>query len=330
MMRTLGALAGTVLVLAATACGTSEPSQAEEEQADAAQAEAAGGPITLTDDAGRTVELPAPAQDVVVLEWQQVENVLALGVEPVGVADVEGYNTWDSAEPLDPEVADVGLRGEPNMQAIFEQDPDLIIAEVVGPSDAVIKRFEKYDVPVLATIGADAEDPIAKMESTFRLIAQALGKEAEADEVMADFEETLAEAEQEISDAQLESTKFAYMDAYVQGSTLSVRPFGQGSLVGELGEAIGLTNVWDGKVDELYGLGQTDLEGITSIDDEAWLFYTGTERDTWYDAVEGNPLWENAAFVQEDRVAAFPDGIWTFGGPRSSEQVVEAFVDSLT
>lgn len=322
--RLAGSLATASLLLLA-ACGTSEPSAAEAETADET---AAGGPITLTDAAGRTVELPAAAQDVVVLEWQMVEDVLSLGVEPVGVADVDGYNTWDTAEQLDPATADVGLRGEPNMQAIFELDPDLIITEVYGPDDAILKRFEKYDVPVLATKGADAEDPVAQMEDTFTLIAQALGKEAEAEEVLKEFRTAVDDATRQISEAGLEGEEFVFMDAYVQGSTLSVRPFGQGSLVGELGEEIGLTNVWEGEVDPAYGLGQTDLEGITGIGD-AWLFHTSTDQDTWIGELEGNPLWENAEFVQQDKVVPFPNGTWTFGGPRSSIQVVEAFVDGL-
>jgi ferric hydroxamate transport system substrate-binding protein len=318
-------LAAAMLVLPLAACGTSAPSAAEA----GTDETAAGGPVTLTDAAGRTVELPAPAQDVVVLEWQMVEDVLSLGVEPVGVADVEGYNTWDTAEPLDPATADVGLRGEPNMQAIFELDPDLIITEVYGPDDAILKRFEKYDVPVLATLGADTEDPVGQMEDTFTLIAQALGKEDAAEQVLEELDSAVKDAQQQISDAGLEGTEFVFMDAYVQGSTLSVRPFGQGSLIGELGEEIGLTNVWKGEVDPAYGLGQTDLEGITDIGD-AWLFHTSTDQDTWFDELEGNPLWENAEFVQQDRVVAFPSGTWTFGGPRSSIQVVEAFVEGLS
>ena len=34
--------------------------------------------------------------------------------------------------------------------------------------------------------------------------------------------------------------------------------------------------------------------------------------------------------VAEGRAHAFPAGIWTFGGPRSAEQIVDAYVDLLT
>ncbi len=320
----LTALAAAALLTMA-ACGTSQPSEADTAQDDATT----GGAITLTDGAGRTVELPAPAENVVVLEWQQIEDVLTLGVEPVGVADAEGYRTWDSAEELSDDVVDVGLRGEPNMDAVFETNPDLIITEVYGPADALVKRFEKYDVPVLATLGADAKDPIGQMKETFTLIARALGKEDVAEDVLAEFDQHLADAKAAVAEARPETTEFAYVDAYVMGSTVSIRPFGQGSLVGELGEELGLTNVWKGEVDKLYGLGQTDIEGLAAIGD-AQLFYTGTDSESWLSEIEDNAVWKNAPFVEQGRIAAFPEGTWTFGGPRSSEQLLDAYVQAVS
>ena len=315
----LGATAG---LLALSGCGTTQPADG------ASAAEPTADPITLTDAAGRTVELPAPAERVVVLEWQMVEDVLSLGVEPVGVADVKGYNTWDTAEELDPATQDVGMRGEPNLDAIYSTDPDLVITEVYGPDDAVVKKLEKYDVPVLATLGADAEDPIGQMKDTFTLIAEALGKADEAEQVLADFDAALAEGQDAVAAADPEVTDFVFLDAYAQGSTISIRPFGQGSYVGEIGEALGLTNAWKGEVDPAYGLASTDVEGLAEVD-AAHVFYTDTDASTWLPKLEDNAVWANAGFVQQDRLTSFPKGIWTFGGPRSGEQVIDAFLDGI-
>lgn len=317
-----GALTAAGLILL-TACGSTQP--AADEAVDTGASDA--GPITLTDATGATVELDAPAERVVVLEWQQVEDVLTLGVDPVGVADVEGYNTWNSAEDLDADTTDVGMRGEPNLDAVFSTNPDLIIMEKEY-SEAVVKQLSKYDVPVLVTQGADTEDPVGNMKDTFSLIAEALGKEDEASEVLEEFDATVAEAEEQIAAADPQTTEFVYMDAWLDGSNVALRPFGQGSLVGELGEEIGLENVWKGEVDPMYGLGSTDPEGLTKVGD-AHFFYTSTESTDWVKALESNRVYSNAAFVEADRVHPFPDGIWTFGGPRSSEQVIEAFVDGI-
>ena len=124
--------------------------------APASRRRGATGPVTLTDSYGRTVELDQPAERVAVLEWQQVEDVLTLCLTPVAVADAEGYSTWDTAEELPGGVADVGTRGEPNLDALFATNPDLVIVEAYTADDEIIEQLEKYGVPVLATKGADA------------------------------------------------------------------------------------------------------------------------------------------------------------------------------
>jgi len=331
MRRSITTTFGTALAAASllvlSACGTSQPSADEADDADPTTS-ADAGPITLTDGAGRTVELPGPATKVVSLEWQMTEDLLTLGVEPVGVADAEGYTLWDTAEPLGDSTVDVGMRGEPNYDAIFQTSPDLVITEVYGPDDAVVKQLEKYDVPVLAVLGADGADPIKQMKETFSLIAQAVGKEDEAEDVLAEFDQSVEDATAAVAEAEPETTEFVYADAYIQGSTISIRPFGQGSLVGELGESIGLTNAWDAEVDPAYGLGSTDIEGLAQVGD-IHFFYTSTDSNTWLPKLEGNAVWDAAEFVKQERTTPFPEGIWTFGGPRSSQQVIEAFVEGI-
>lgn len=311
-------------LLALAACGSTQPTvQAEGDEP--AGGGAATEAISLTDAEGTAVELDGPAERVATLEWQQTEMVLTLGVEPVAVADPAGYTTWDSAEALPEGVADVGTRGEVNLDALFQTDPDLVIAEMGDPA---LEQLREYDVPVLVTQGADAADPLAQMEETFTLIAEALGKASEAETVLAELDASIEDAKAAVEAAAPAVTGFVYADAYVNGSTLSIRPFGQGSLVGELGETVGLTNAWAGEVDPVYGLGQTDVEGLTAAGD-VWFFYTGTEDETWATSLEGNALWTNSAFVQNDRAVAFPDSIWTFGGPRSAQQLLEGFVTSV-
>ncbi len=343
MNKPFAALAALgALTLALTACGTTQTAAAPASGGSEKSATGAGctddatktstGPVELTDAFGRTVELDEPATKVAVLEWQQVEDVLTLCLTPVAVADTDGYRTWDSAEELPEDVTDVGTRQEPNLDALFATEPDLVIVEAYTRDDAIIGQLEKYGVPVLATLGANAEDPIQQMLDTFDLIAQATGREERAEVVKDEFEQHLADAKEQVTDADLEVTEFVFFDGWVDGGNVSLRPFGQGSLVGELGEELGLTNAWTGEVDPAYGLGQTDIEGMTTVGD-AMLLHSGTtdpESESFIDAAEKNPAWASIPAVKEDRIEAFPAGIWTFGGPRSAEQIIDAYVDVIT
>ncbi|WP_309132613.1 iron-siderophore ABC transporter substrate-binding protein [Brevibacterium sp.] len=289
-------------------------------------------PVTVTDDLGEKVELDKPAAKVVSLEWQFTEDLLSLCVSPSAVADAKGYSTWVSAEKLPEGVADVGTRQEPNVESILAADPDLVIAEVASRNDKVVKQIEDQGVPVLALQGANAEDPIKYMKDAFSLIGEATGRTERAESVLKGFDAKLAESKKEVSAADLPNKEFVYFDGYVDGANVALRPFGQGSLMGELGESLGLKNAWTGEVDPAYGLGQTDIEGLAEVGN-GMLFYTGTEdpeSENYVELLKKNDIWANIPAVKEDRTHAFPEGIWTFGGPKSSEQALDAYVDALT
>jgi iron complex transport system substrate-binding protein len=332
------AAAAVTLPALLAACGTTDtaddakPAASSSESCADDSTKTSTEPVSLTDSFGRKIELDKPAERVAVLEWQQTEDVLSLCVNPVAVSDGKGFTLWDEAEELPAEYTEIGTRGEPNLNALYGANPDLIIIEAYTAEDEIIKQLEKQDVPVLATKGADAADPIKQMNATFDLIAQATGREERAEVVKGEFADTLAEGKKALADLDAAEKKFVYFDGYVQGGNVSLRPFGQGSLMGEVGEALGLENAWTGEVDPAYGLGQTDVEGMTAVGD-ANLFYTGTddpESDDINALLQKNDIWTSLPAVKEDRAYAFPSGIWTFGGPRSAQAIVDAYVDLLT
>lgn len=330
----------SAMTLALVGCGTtSVPSQSASPTLASNAAGCANdttktstGAVELTDDFGRTVRLDKPAERVAVLEWQQIEDVLTLCITPVAVADAKGYSTWVTAETLPEGVVDVGTRQEPNLDTLVSTQPDLVIVEANAADDPIIGQLEKYGIPVLATIGADAKDPIARMLTTFDLIAQATGREERAEIVTEEFETHLKEAEAEIAAAEPAITEFVYLDGWVDGGNVSLRPFGNGSLVGAIGTRLGLKNAWTGETDPVYGLGTTDIEGMTTIGD-ATILHTSTTAeagDTFLAAAADNPAWKSIPAVKEGRVIPFPEGIWTFGGPRSAQQIIDAYVDVIT
>ncbi|WP_148572367.1 iron-siderophore ABC transporter substrate-binding protein [Nocardioides caldifontis] len=340
--RSIAAALVPAAALALAACGqtTTTNDSADQGGDDTQQAASSSGcddvatsegPVSLTDSYGRELELDAPAERVAVLEWQQTEDLLALCVNPVAVADVEGYSTWVTSEELPEGTTDVGTRGEPNLEALFGTNPDLVVVEAYTAEDEILKQLAKYDVPVLATKGADAADPIGNMRATFELIAQATGREERADEVLGELDAKLEEAKAALEDTDVAGTEFVYFDGWVDGANVAIRPFGQGSLMGELGEELGLVNAWEGEVDPAYGLGQTDIEGMTKVGD-ATFFHTGTVDPAGdvFAELEKSKVWKSIPAVAEGRSHAFPEGIWTFGGPSSASQVLDAYVDLLT
>ena len=322
MKRITALLAAAAFVL--TACGTSEPATTD------AAAQTTAQPVSVTDARGKKIDLKAPATKVVGLEWGAIENLITLGVMPVGVADVKGYTNWVTAAKLDTTVKDVGTRGESSVDAIAALSPDLIITTTDESANS-IAQFEKI-APVLVIRGADAANAIPQMKTNLELIGSAIGKADQAKQVNADFDKKVAEGQQKIADAGKAGENFTMSDGYKQGSTISIRMYTTGSLLGAVLTEMGLKNGWTGAGDKDYGLAQTDLEGLTKVPNGNFLYIANNADggDVFGGDLAKNAIWKNLPFVKANDVHRLPDGIWMFGGPKSTEQFIDAAVQAVT
>ncbi|MEU2790629.1 iron-siderophore ABC transporter substrate-binding protein [Streptomyces sp. NPDC007100] len=318
----LTAAAATAAALALSACGTTQPA--------ADEAKKSSGHLTLTDTSGTKVELDGPAKKVVGTEWNVVEHLVSLGVEPAGVADVKGYKSWDKAVPLKNEPKDIGTRGEPSMDTVAALAPDLVVATTDLPK-AALTQLRKI-APVLELKAADAADPIGQMTGDLDLIAKATGTTEQAAKLKKGFEAKLAEGRRELAKAGRKGTKFAFADGYVTGSQVTIRPYTGGSLVGAVNEKLGLENPWTVKGDPAYGLGTTDVEGLTKLGDVEFA-YIGSDDDKsatpFTGVLAGNAVWKSLPFVEAGKVHRLPDGVWMFGGTGSMESYVDSVVAAL-
>lgn len=324
--RALPALLAGMLALLLTACGTTEPPAAPASAAP--DPAAAAGPVSIVDSRGKEVSLPAPATRVVALEWNVAEHAVSLGVMPVGVADVAGYGNWVKAEPLDASVADVGVRGEPSIDSIAALRPDLILATDELP-DTAVTQMEAF-APVAFVAGGNSADNIGTMRSNVEFVAEAIGKEAEAQALLAAFDAKLADGRSRLAASAGQS--FVFSDAYQEASQVSIRPYAKGSLISDVTEQLGLVNAWTEPGDELYGLAQADVEGLTAVGDVDHFLYIANAADggdPYAEELAGNAVWTSLPVVQQGRVERIPDGIWMFGGPTSMEQYVDALVTTL-
>lgn len=325
MRSTLIALAATSAAAVLLAgCGTTEPASASASADDGAQS------ITLTDANGTKVTLDGPAKKVVGTEWDVVEHLVSLGVDPVGVADVKGYTAWDASAPLKNSPEDIGTRGEPSMDTVASLSPDLIVANTDLPA-AAIKQLREI-APVLTIDSADSADQVARMEGNLDLIAEATGTTATAKKLKTAFDAKVAEGRKALADAGLAGRGIAFADGYVVSRQVSIRPYTSGSLIGNVNTALGLKNAWTVEGDKDYGLGTTDVEGLSGLGDVefAYIGNDSESSDPFADDLAGNSVWKGLPFVKKDNVHQLPDGIWMFGGTQSMEAYIDALVAALT
>lgn len=305
--------------LALAACGTTDPAPSGQPTA----ANASSGPVTVTDGRGEQVTLDAPATKVVTLEWSNTEDVVTLGVQPVGVADIAGYTSWVSASPLTGEPVDVGTRTEPSVESVAEADPDLILGIVGSIPDGAMKQMESI-APVVLLEGADASRPLELMKQNFQTTATLLGKEPEARSVLAALDTAIQEGSATVAGAGAAGRAFAFSYIYQEGNGFSLRMHGPGSQPLALATELGLKPAFTEAGDPEWGLSTLDLEGLTALPDDTLLTYWGNEgTEDPMTALDGNALWESLPFVKAGTVHEAATGIWVYGGPASSIQWVQ-------
>ncbi|ARI50925.1 ABC transporter substrate-binding protein [Streptomyces bacillaris] len=314
-------------VLAATAalvlsgCGTTEAPKQESAKETS---------VTVTDSRGEKVTLDGPAKRVVGTEWNVVETLVTLGVQPVGVADVKGYTAYDTSAPLAEGVKDIGTRGEPSVATVAGLKPDLIVA-TTDLSDSAIAQLSKA-APVVVVRSADASRQIDRMVDNVNLIARATGTEERARSEIASFRKAVEDGRKKLAAAGLGGKEVAFADGWQEGSQVSVRPYVKGSLITDVNTELGLVSPWKLKGDKAYGLAATDVEGLTKIGDARFTYIANDADggDPFKDGLKDNAVWKSLPFVKNDQVHRLPDGIWMFGGTASMRDYIDALVGALT
>jgi len=140
--------------------------------------------IALTDDAGHTVQLAAPAQRVISLVPSVTETIIALGAGNRIVARTEyDRDTALAAVPL------VGRGLSPSVEGIIALRPDLVVVWASDKRGDLRGQLEKAKIPVLAFEVQDTTDAYRVVS----VMGKALGRQAAGDRLMDSLRASLKE-----------------------------------------------------------------------------------------------------------------------------------------
>ena len=281
---------------------------------------------TLTHVMGE-ITLPATPQRIVVLEWSYVEDLLAVGVQPIGVADIEGYNAWVKIPvALAPDVVDVGTRQAPNLETIATLAPDLIIA-------AASRVKESYDeLSAIAPTLVFDNYPTDKthyesMVETFTLLADIVERQSEGDAVLAAMEAKFATARAQLEAAGRSGETFGLAQAFSNDNQAQIRMFTDNALAVQVIAQLGLTNGWT-EEPQPYGFSTVSVEALPALGDLNF-FYVVQDDDNVFATEAITPLWENLEFVKAGHAYPVGGDTWLFGGPLSVELLVDIVMNQL-
>ncbi|MFE6785056.1 ABC transporter substrate-binding protein [Streptomyces sp. NPDC057677] len=261
-------------------------------------AEAGQFPRTLTHALGKT-ELPAAPKRVVVLDVGEFDNVVSLGVKPVGYAPAEGddgipaYLQKDAGTPKS-----VGTINNLNLEAIANLQPDLILGSQLRAAD-------KYDELSKIAPTVFSIRPGFTWKENYLLNAAALDRTAEAEAKLAAYE---TKAEQLGKDIGPDKPTVS-MVRYLPGK---IRLYAKASFIGTILQDTGLPRPENQRIDELAA--EISPEKIDEADGD-WIFtgVYGEAKATKKDTAQANPLWKNLKAVKAGQAEDVPDETWYLG-----------------
>lgn len=271
---------------------------AEETAKMGTDAKAGQFPRTVRHAMGTTTLKAAPKR-VVVLDVGELDNVVSLGIKPVGYAPTEGdealpgYLAKDAGRPKS-----VGTINGLNLEAVERLEPDLIL----GSKLRAEKQYKQLAAiaPTVFSIR-----PGFTWKENYLLNAAALDKTAQAKKNLAAYEAKAKKLGDDIGPKKPTITMLRYMPQFT-------RLYAQQSFIGTILKDVGLPRPKNQQVDDLAT--EVSPENINQADAD-WIFtgVYGDPKATKRDTAESNPLWKNLTAVKDGHAKNVKDETWYLG-----------------
>lgn len=263
-------------------------------------------PLTLTDDAGRTVTIEAEPARVVSLAPSNTEIVCALEACDllVGVPEFRDGHPPDVLEAI-ADLPVVVTFGPIDRERVIATDPDLVLAagNELTPSD---------DIAALADLGLDVlvlyPETLAEVAADVTLVGAALGRADAAASVVADMEGRIAAVSELV--AGRERPRTFYEVSVFEGSIYTA---GDDSFLASLIDAAGGEPVLGDALSTTIS-----LEALVAADPELILLGDASYDPTiTAESVAQRPGWGEMAAVRDGRVVPVSEDLLiTRPGPR--------------
>jgi iron complex transport system substrate-binding protein len=259
-------------------------------------------PVTITHERGETV-IPAKPQRVVSIGVHEQDFLYALGVAPLGVHEWWGdypYATWPWAESARLAVGaepEVHKGWEINVEWVATLEPDLIVASYFSDLDDETYQLLTQIAPVVtAPPGYPAWG--APWQDELRLLAEATGTSAKAEEIIAGLEKQFADVRAAYPQFAGKTAATGYFDAGV------VRTYNSADTAHRFLQAIGLSipKVYDEQAVER---GHIDIstENLDLIELDAFVWPDGTN------GLETTSVYQNTRLAREGRSVSLGGGV---------------------
>lgn len=267
-----------------------------------------------------THQFDVPAKRVVALNWGATEELVELGITPIGIADIRGYKTWVEKPALPQGSTDVGQRLEPNIETIISLKPDLIIT---GSRQLNLRDKLTRIAPVLYFDNYRADHSNAKtVDHSFLEVGKAVGKAEFAIERLQKRDKRINELGDRLREHFVGGVPDTSLVRFVDAA--HVRLYGENSMVEAALDGLGVAAAYPVSP-STWGQTQKAITDLAEIEHGAVLYIKPFPYEKRLFAM---PLWQQMPFVKAGRVGAVEPS-WTYGGALSVEYLAVAITDAL-
>ncbi len=269
-------------------------------------------PRTIKHALGST-ELKAAPKRVVVLDVGELDNVVSLGMKPVGYAPSEGsqgipdYLKKNAGDPKN-----IGTINNLNLEAINALHPDLILGSKLR-AEKNYKDLAKI-APTVFSIR-----PGFTWKENYLLNAAALDKTADAKKNLAAYEAKAKKLGEDVGANGAKKPTISMLRYMPQFTRL----YAQQSFIGTILKDAGLPRPANQQVNDLAV--EISPENVNKADAD-WIFtgVYGDPKATKQDAAQGNPLWKNLKAVKDGHAKNVKDETWFLGlGVTAADSVLD-------
>lgn len=291
-------------------------------------------PIRIRDNRG-TITFASVPRRVVVLDWDLLEQVLELGITPVGAPELAGYREWVVQPPLPPQaggapgdgrgtgntdtVTDVGTRAEPNLERIAGLHPDVILTAAPQKDllDALARIAPVVHLPNFAATDRSGEVAIAH----FTTLAALFGRQELARQKLEDMHRRFAELKAQLATALGPSARVLPLRF---ANTTSVFACCENSTARYVLDQLGLTDALP-QQPRAWGITRMPFKDLHTLAD-AWVLYVLPFPEEA--KMRATVLWQSMPFVRQGRIRSVRP-VWNYGGAMSMRYLADAFAESL-
>lgn len=243
--------------------------------------------------------LPTPAfaspRRIAAIDWGALETALALGIVPIAATELMQFRSLAVEPEVPPTVADLGLRGAPNLEYLAALRPELIlISNFYERQRATLERI----APVLSLpIHATGQPPYAMAEQAARTLGAAVGRAAAA-------EALIAAARAELASLRVRARFPRPMFVVSLGDARHFRAFGRDSLFGDVLDRLGGGNAWEGP-SAYSAAAPVGIEALARVPEAALAVVAPTPPEAARELAT-SAIWNALPMVRAGRVLYLP------------------------